>query len=69
MERASVDEAYLDITQIVDDKLSKEIFEHEAIIKQLGNSYIVGFSESSVNDEGLSFNFSFTCNRRTIQFI
>ncbi|NP_001127801.1 DNA-directed DNA polymerase eta [Nasonia vitripennis] len=51
VERASVDEAYLDITQIVDDKLSKEIIDSDSISKQLENSYIVGFSESDINNE------------------
>ncbi|XP_011497775.1 PREDICTED: DNA polymerase eta [Ceratosolen solmsi marchali] len=51
IERASVDEAYLDITQIVDDKLANKLNDYEDVILQLKNTFIVGHSESGVNNE------------------
>lgn len=56
VERASVDEAYLDLTQMVDDKLSKELFDSEDVLLNLKNTFVVGHSESGINDEG-SFSF------------
>ena len=55
VERASVDEAYLDITQIVDEKFSKGMFTPEDILMELNNSYIVEYSDSGVNDEGIKY--------------
>lgn len=53
VERASVDEAYLDITQIVDDKLSKEEIDWEEMLGQLNTTFIVGHSEINSNNEGM----------------
>ncbi|KAJ8681774.1 hypothetical protein QAD02_017566 [Eretmocerus hayati] len=51
VERASVDEAYLDITQIVDDELSKKGAKSFDVSKDLSATYIVGYSDVGVNDE------------------
>ncbi|XP_014211757.1 DNA polymerase eta [Copidosoma floridanum] len=51
VERASVDEAYLDITQIVDEKLAKENIESSDLFTELSTTYIVGHSEVGVNNE------------------
>lgn len=51
IERASVDEAYLDITDIVDKKFAaNEIFSKE-VASSLANTYIVNYSEIDKNDE------------------
>lgn len=49
-ERASVDEAYLDITDIVEKRLDK--ISSNELISSLTNTYIVGYSEVGKNDEG-----------------
>lgn len=59
VERASVDEAYLDITQIVDDKLSREEIDWKEMFNQLNTTFIVGHSEINSNDEGLLHFFIF----------
>jgi nucleotidyltransferase/DNA polymerase involved in DNA repair len=51
IERASVDEAYLDITDIVDKKFSTNEMSSKEIISSLANTYIVGYSEIGKNDE------------------
>lgn len=52
IERASVDEAYLDITDIVDKRIAtSQVFSKE-LISSLANTYIVGYSEVNKNDEG-----------------
>ncbi|CAG2063441.1 unnamed protein product, partial [Timema podura] len=48
VERASVDEAYLDITRAVEKRL-KEITEVQP--SQLANTFVVGYSEAEDNDE------------------
>ena len=50
VERASVDEAYLDITDIVDKKISDPV-STEDLITQLSNTFVVGYSEIGTNDE------------------
>ncbi|KAL7289379.1 hypothetical protein TKK_0016581 [Trichogramma kaykai] len=50
VERASVDEAYLDITQIVDDQLAKKEFD-PAVVEELKTTYVIGHSECNVNNE------------------
>nr|CAD7258260.1 unnamed protein product [Timema shepardi] len=50
VERASVDEAYLDITRAVEKRL-KEITEVQPF--QLANTFVVGYSEAENNDEVL----------------
>lgn len=51
IERASVDEAYLDITDIIEKKLDK--ISLNELISLLSNTYIVGYSEVGKNDEGI----------------
>ncbi|XP_043479251.1 DNA polymerase eta-like isoform X1 [Leptopilina heterotoma] len=51
IERASVDEAYLDITQIVENRLAANSPSSSELMKQLSNTFVVGFSESDDNDE------------------
>ncbi|XP_058797700.1 DNA polymerase eta [Phymastichus coffea] len=51
VERASIDEAYLDITQIIDDQLAQGMFENEDLQNELQNTYVVGYSENGVNNE------------------
>jgi len=51
IERASVDEAYLDITDIVDKKFSVNEISSKEIISSLANTYIVGYTEIDKNDE------------------
>lgn len=52
IERASVDEAYLDITDIVDKRLTTINITPKELISSLANTYIVGYSEINKNDEG-----------------
>lgn len=51
-ERASVDEAYLDITDIVDERLAATKVSPNKLISSLANTYVVGYSEVNENDEG-----------------
>ncbi|XP_012529747.1 DNA polymerase eta isoform X2 [Monomorium pharaonis] len=51
IERASVDEAYLDITDIVDKRLATSKISPRELILSLANTYIVGYSEVNKNDE------------------
>lgn len=51
IERASVDEAYLDITDIVDKKLAASKVSPKGLISSLSNTYVVGYSEVGKNDE------------------
>lgn len=51
-ERASVDEAYLDITDIVDKRLAASELSPKELISSLANTYVVGYSEVNKNDEG-----------------
>ncbi|XP_029159577.1 DNA polymerase eta-like [Nylanderia fulva] len=51
IERASVDEAYLDITDIVDKRLTATNITPKELISSLANTYIVGYSEINKNDE------------------
>ncbi|XP_012215704.1 DNA polymerase eta [Linepithema humile] len=51
IERASVDEAYLDITDIVDKKIVTSKSSLKELILSLTNTYIVGYSEVNKNDE------------------
>ncbi|KAL0106543.1 hypothetical protein PUN28_016321 [Cardiocondyla obscurior] len=51
IERASVDEAYLDITDIVDKRLASSEVSLKELISSLTNTYIVGYSEVDKNDE------------------
>ena len=50
VERASVDEAYLDITDIVEKKISDPV-STEDLITQLSNTFVVGYSDIGTNDE------------------
>lgn len=52
IERASVDEAYLDITDIVDKRLATFKVSPKELISSLANTYVVGYSEINKNDEG-----------------
>ncbi|XP_076280998.1 DNA polymerase eta [Lasioglossum baleicum] len=51
IERASVDEAYLDITNIVEQRISTNFPTPEELAIQLSNTFVVGFSEVGKNDE------------------
>ncbi|XP_018407164.1 PREDICTED: DNA polymerase eta [Cyphomyrmex costatus] len=51
IERASVDEAYLDITDIVDKRLTESKISPKQLIAFLRNTYVVGYSEIGKNDE------------------
>lgn len=51
IERASVDEAYLDITDIVAERMSTSSLSQEYLVKQLSNTFVVGYSEIGKNDE------------------
>ena len=55
IERASVDEAYLDITQIVENRMAATPTFSTDLQKKLSNTYVVGYSESDENDEGEEF--------------
>lgn len=52
IEHASVDEAYLDITDIVDKRLATSKVSPKELILSLANTYVVGYSEVGKNDEG-----------------
>lgn len=52
IERASVDEAYLDITQNVDDILMSKPISRSELTLNLKNTYVVGHSDNGSNDEG-----------------
>ncbi|EGI69916.1 DNA polymerase eta [Acromyrmex echinatior] len=51
IERASVDEAYLDITDIVDKRLAASKVSPKQLISFLANTYVVGYSEINKNNE------------------
>ncbi|XP_012275781.1 DNA polymerase eta [Orussus abietinus] len=51
IERASVDEAYLDITDMVDQQMSSKSFPPEELMKSLSHTYVVGYSEVGQNNE------------------
>ncbi|XP_017876816.1 DNA polymerase eta isoform X2 [Ceratina calcarata] len=51
IERASVDEAYLDITDIVEKRMSANLISSGCLLTQLSNTFIVGYSEIGSNDE------------------
>ncbi|RLU16232.1 hypothetical protein DMN91_011992 [Ooceraea biroi] len=51
VERASVDEAYLDLTDIVDEKLAANEISSKEMMSYLANTYVVGYSEVDKNDE------------------
>ncbi|XP_076640913.1 DNA polymerase eta-like [Halictus rubicundus] len=51
IERASIDEAYLDITDIVEQRISTNFPTPEELTIQLSNTFVVGFSEVGKNDE------------------
>ena len=51
IEKASVDEAYLDITDIVVKKMSTSSISQECLTIQLCNTFVVGYSEIGNNDE------------------
>lgn len=50
IERASIDEAYLDITDVVEKRLDK--ISLSELTLSLANTYIVGYSEVGKNNEG-----------------
>lgn len=50
IERASVDEAYLDITSLVEKRDTPESYRELAEI--LSNSHVIGETHSFTNDEG-----------------
>ncbi|XP_076760670.1 DNA polymerase eta [Xylocopa sonorina] len=51
IERASVDEAYLDITDIVDERMSRNNNSLSCLMTQLSNTFVVGYSEVGKNNE------------------
>ncbi|TGZ31825.1 DNA polymerase eta [Temnothorax longispinosus] len=51
IERASVDEAYLDVTDIVDKRLAASKIPPKELISSLANTYVVGYSEVGKNNE------------------
>lgn len=52
IERASVDEAYLDITDIIDKRILTNSISPEYLMTQLSNTFVVGYSEVEKNNEG-----------------
>lgn len=52
IERASIDEAYLDITDVIDKRLATSKMSPKELMLLLANTYIVGYSEINKNDEG-----------------
>ncbi|KAH0540570.1 DNApol-eta-like [Cotesia glomerata] len=51
IERASVDEAYLDITDLVDKKMESVFGQPKDLVTQLENTYVVGYCDYDTNDE------------------
>ncbi|XP_076236904.1 DNA polymerase eta isoform X2 [Calliopsis andreniformis] len=51
IERASVDEAYLDITDIVEKRIAESFISPEQLVAQLSNTFVIGHSEVGKNDE------------------
>ncbi|XP_043595263.1 DNApol-eta isoform X1 [Bombus pyrosoma] len=51
IERASVDEAYLDITDLVCKRMSTYSISLNHLVTQLSNTFVVGYSEVGKNDE------------------
>ncbi|KAK0173566.1 hypothetical protein PV328_006742 [Microctonus aethiopoides] len=51
IERASVDEAYLDITDLVDERMDQMNCSSKNIIPLLNNTYVVGYCDEDNNDE------------------
>ncbi|CAK9804299.1 DNA polymerase eta [Anthophora quadrimaculata] len=51
IERASVDEAYLDITDIVNTRMSTNFNSLEYLVTKLSNTFVVGYSEVGINNE------------------
>lgn len=53
IERASVDEAYLDITELVEQRMAS-VTDHKDLIASLANTFVVGYCDDESNDEGIS---------------
>ncbi|KAK0168556.1 hypothetical protein PV327_002342 [Microctonus hyperodae] len=51
IERASVDEAYLDISDLVDERMNQMNCSSKSIIPLLNNTYVVGYCDEDNNDE------------------
>lgn len=58
IERASVDEAYLDITELVEKKMSSGSSQMD-FSNKLTNSFVVGYCKNDSNDEGIMILHSF----------
>lgn len=58
VQRASVDEAYIDLTDAVHQQLQRKV---KVTAAQLDNTFVVGYSPEGSNDEG--FICSLTTNR------
>lgn len=52
IERASIDEAYLDVTSVVDDMM-KNYTDTCVTVDLLPNTHVVGFQEKDENGKGL----------------
>lgn len=52
IERASVDEAYLDITELVNKEISQSQLSVTEMMEKLPNTFVIGYSTPGNNDEG-----------------
>ncbi|XP_015108604.1 DNA polymerase eta [Diachasma alloeum] len=52
IERASIDEAYLDITSLVEERMDSAEQSPERMIGALSNTFVVGYCDDDSNDEG-----------------
>lgn len=50
VQRASVDEAYIDLTEAVEQRITDH---HHVQSSQLATTFVVGFTDVDSNDEGL----------------
>ncbi|CAA9996650.1 unnamed protein product [Nesidiocoris tenuis] len=53
VQRASIDEAYLDLTSVVDKRIAE--FEKRIPVSKVPNTFVVGYSKESSNDEAERF--------------
>lgn len=61
VERASVDEAYLDVTDLVDKRMLTNNISLEQLTADLSHTFVVGHSEVGKNDEGEEKIIKFDC--------
>lgn len=65
VQRASVDEAYIDLTEAVEQRITGL---HQVQSSQLSTTFVVGFTDVDSNDEGLSSATRFVTGHKVFLF-